>query len=130
MVRVEPFHSRSDFPREALEASPSAVILAEISGPIVYATDKLRQWYGYAPCEIIGGSIEKLLPDMCDLSAQGAPLRAVAANGCTSKNGSGHGRSTPRYRRVRCKDGREVLADVTVVTVVDAAAPMLLANLG
>lgn len=130
MARLSSSLFASHSPRQMLEGSSSAVVLAEISGSILYATEKVRQWFGYAPSEITGHSIMKLLPDMCDLFAQGAPHRAAPEKVSRSVDAVADDSEPRMFRRVRCKDGREVFADVTVVTVVEATEPLLLASLG
>jgi PAS domain S-box-containing protein len=54
--------SRARF-RAVLERSPNAIVAVDRSGRIVYANPQLTETFGYTIDEVIGQSVERLLPD-------------------------------------------------------------------
>ncbi len=48
--------------RQLLEAMPDAVLLVDDTGCIILANDAVRQIFGYEPDELLGMSIEKVVP--------------------------------------------------------------------
>ncbi len=48
--------------RTLLELAPDATVVVDASGTIVFANAQIEQTFGYKPIELIGSSVEKLLP--------------------------------------------------------------------
>ncbi len=46
----------------ALESAPDAIVISDQSGSVVFANRQVTALFGYEPEEILGGSIEQLLP--------------------------------------------------------------------
>ena len=61
--------------RELLESTPDAIVLANVTGHIVYVNSHAERLFGYAPGELRGQPVEMLLP----LRFRGAHLRHRAA---------------------------------------------------
>lgn len=61
--------------RIAVEAAPMAILMANASGRIVLANPMLERMFGYAPNELVGQSVENLVPP--DIRAQHAVQRAA-----------------------------------------------------
>ncbi|HYC08506.1 MAG TPA: ATP-binding protein [Steroidobacteraceae bacterium] len=51
------------FLAEALDSAPDAIVIADPGGCIRYANSQVRTLLGYEPAELIGQSIEQLLPE-------------------------------------------------------------------
>ncbi len=49
--------------RGALEAAPDAMIIIDVSGRVVYANRQVSALFGYSHDEIIGQSVERLMPE-------------------------------------------------------------------
>jgi PAS domain S-box-containing protein len=48
--------------QSALEACPSGVLMVDRSGTITFANSLIRQWLGYDADELVGQSVERLVP--------------------------------------------------------------------
>lgn len=125
MNRIVNLFSGAQLTRQTLDAASSAVVLADLSGAIVYANENLARWFGYQPAEINGCSIAGLLPEMCDDFAQGAQL---GSHGDTFEQANERTPPQP-YCRVRCKDGSEVFSDVTVTAFPTQSESLWMASL-
>jgi PAS domain S-box-containing protein len=53
----------SDDLRALLEASPNAIVAVDEQGRIVYANPRVSTTFGYAPVELLGSPVERLVPD-------------------------------------------------------------------
>ncbi len=52
-----------DLIQNALESAPDAIVISDAGGAIVFANRQVAALFGYDPQEIVGGSIEQLLPE-------------------------------------------------------------------
>lgn len=52
-----------DLIQDALESAPDAIVISDAGGTIVFANRQVAALFGYEPREIVGGSIEQLLPE-------------------------------------------------------------------
>jgi PAS domain S-box-containing protein len=69
----------SELARRALDSAPDAMVITDRSGVILFANRRVSSLFGYAREEIVGGSIERLIPE---------PIRnRRAAQGEESLNG-------------------------------------------
>ena len=46
-----------------LESVPDAIVVVDSAGTIVYANQLVEQVFGFAPCDLVGQSVELLLPE-------------------------------------------------------------------
>ncbi|MGA2707701.1 MAG: PAS domain S-box protein [Steroidobacteraceae bacterium] len=53
----------SEMPRDALDAAPDAMLIIDAAGIIRFANRQVSALFGYARDEVIGQSIERLMPD-------------------------------------------------------------------
>jgi PAS domain S-box-containing protein len=53
----------SELARRALDSAPDAMVITDRSGVILFANRRVSALFGYAREEIIGGSIERLIPE-------------------------------------------------------------------
>ena len=53
----------ADFLGEALDSAPDAIVITDASGRILFANSRVSALLGYEPAELVGESIEKLLPE-------------------------------------------------------------------
>jgi two-component system, sensor histidine kinase len=52
-----------DLIQNALESAPDAIVISDAGGTIVFANRQVAALFGYDPREIVGGSVEQLLPE-------------------------------------------------------------------
>ena len=52
-----------DLIQSALETAPDAIVISDRTGTIVFANRQVAALFGYQPSEMVGHSIEQLLPD-------------------------------------------------------------------
>jgi two-component system, sensor histidine kinase len=52
----------AEFLGEALDSAPDAIVITDASGRILFANSRVSTLLGYDPAELVGESIEKLLP--------------------------------------------------------------------
>jgi PAS domain S-box-containing protein len=62
-ARVDVEVLTSEFLRSALESSPDAMIIVDPAGSIVFGNAQLSALFGYSRGEIIGTSVERLMPE-------------------------------------------------------------------
>ncbi|WP_182870068.1 sensor histidine kinase [Rhodopirellula sp. JC639] len=104
-----------------MEFSPTAVVVANDSGTILFANENVQNWFGYACSELTGSTLEGLLPEIAGRDEHAHSAHPVShATSCQRRGG--------RQRAV-CKDGSEVVVDVTLVPVEEQSEPLLLASL-
>ena len=48
--------------RSLLEAAPDATVIVDADGKVVFANERIRHTFGYAPAELVGSRVEVLLP--------------------------------------------------------------------
>ena len=53
----------ADFLREALDSSPDAIVISDAAGSIIFASARVNRLLGYDAAELVGQSIESLLPE-------------------------------------------------------------------
>jgi two-component system, sensor histidine kinase len=53
----------AEFLGEALDSAPDAILITDAAGRILFANSRVRTLLGYDPAELIGQSIENLLPE-------------------------------------------------------------------
>jgi len=99
---------------QLLEASPYAILSVDREGRIASANDKVRIYFGYYREELIGQSVELLVPDAA---------RDRHVHDRKSFGHAAHARAMSRGRSVsaRRKDGTEFQADISLTPVEDAA---------
>jgi PAS domain S-box-containing protein len=93
--------------RRLLELAPDAILICDEHGLIQFANAQTTAWFGYPPDELIGHSVEALVPDA---------YRAAHAQQRTAYM------AAPRSRpmgpgldlRARCKDGRELPVEISL----------------
>lgn len=49
--------------REIVERTPNGVIIVEATGTIVMVNDKITDWFGYSKEELLGNSVDMLVPE-------------------------------------------------------------------
>lgn len=107
--------------RLAVDASPAAMIMVDISGIIEFASAETVRMFGYAIHELIGQSIDRLVPPR--LGAAHAGLRqGFFAH--PSKRPMGGGRSLNATR----KDGAEFPVEIALTPIDSAGGIMVLAT--
>jgi PAS domain S-box-containing protein len=93
--------------RSIIETAPDGMLVTDAGGQILLANPELERIFGYAPGELIGGSIEQLVPDRVRGAHDG--LRKTFMNEQRSRvMGAGPSLSG------RHKDGREIAIAVTL----------------
>ncbi|QDV86080.1 Sensor protein FixL [Stieleria magnilauensis] len=103
-----------------MEVSPSAVVVADHSGTILFANENAQHWFGYAPSEITGSTLDGLLPEISQRDDHAHSAHAMAQTPIDMEQGG--------PQRVVCKDGSEMVVDVTLVPVEEQSEPLILAN--
>lgn len=53
----------ADLTKDALESAPDAIVISDAAGTIVFSNRQVAALFGYEPQEIVGASIEQLLPE-------------------------------------------------------------------
>jgi PAS domain S-box-containing protein len=94
--------------RSIIETAPDGMLVADASGQILLTNPELERIFGYASGELVGGSIEQLVPERMRGGHSGL-RQAFMAEGRSRTMGSGS--STLQGR---CKDGSEVNVAVTL----------------
>ncbi len=94
--------------RSIIEAAPDGMLVAEASGRIVLTNPEIEKIFGYEPGDLIGGSIEQLVPER--IRGGHAHLRETfMAEGRSRSMGNGPARLAGQR-----KDGSEVVVAVTL----------------
>ncbi len=112
--------SNSSLTRQIMEVSPSAVVIADQAGTILFANENVRHWFGYGCSEITGSTLDGLLPEISRRDDHAHSAHAMAQTTIDMQRGG--------PQRVVCKDGSEVVVDVTLVPVEEQSNPLILAN--
>ncbi|QEF98817.1 Sensor protein FixL [Stieleria maiorica] len=121
MNAIAKLFSDSSLTRQVMEFSPTAVVVANDSGTILYANENVQNWFGYARSELTGSTLDGLLPEIGERDGHAHPAPPVSHSVAVQRRGE--------RQRVVCKDGSEVFVDVTLVPVEEQSEPLLLANL-
>lgn len=108
--------------RLVAEASPAAMIVIGGDGDIRYANAETERMFGYRPQELIGKSVEILVPER--LRRDHASLRQAFVAG-PSKRPMGGGRCLVGARR----DGTEIPVEIGLTPVETGAGPVVVATL-
>ncbi|QDV44270.1 Sensor protein FixL [Stieleria neptunia] len=112
--------SSSSLTRQMMEVSPSAVVVANHAGTILFANENVQQWFGYARSEITGSALDGLLPEISQRDDHAHSAHAMAQTPIDMEQGG--------PQRVVCKDGSEMVVDVTLVPVEEQSESLILAN--
>ncbi len=108
--------------RLAVDASPAAMIMADPDGVIQFANSETERMFGYALDELIGRSIDRLVP--ARLRGRHAALRrGFFAN--PSKRPMGAGRDLKGTR----KDGTEFPVEIALTPIETKTGPIVLATI-
>jgi PAS domain S-box-containing protein len=62
VAQIEPMNLSGELARSLLEAAPDATVIVDNDGKIVFANRQIQATFGYTPAELLGASIETLLP--------------------------------------------------------------------
>lgn len=106
--------------RQAVDASPAAMIMTDDEGRIVLASREVEAMFGYEADELSGGAIEMLLPEQ-DRVAHPQLRRDFMVSPVRRMMGSG------RDLYARHRDGTEFPVEVGLNPVMTAQGPMVLA---
>lgn len=93
--------------RSIIETAPDGMLVADASGQILLTNPELERIFGYASGELIGGSIEQLVPERLR-GTHGGLRQAFMAEGRTRVMGEGSALCGQRM------DGSEVAVTVTL----------------
>ncbi|HEX5827992.1 MAG TPA: ATP-binding protein [Candidatus Limnocylindrales bacterium] len=105
-----------------LDASPNAIVAVDPSGTIAYANPQAGRTFGYAPGELLGSPVERLLPDR--VAEHHASHRAsFAANPHARPMGIG------MDLWARRKDGREFPVEISLSPLDTPDGPLVFATL-
>lgn len=103
----------ADLIQGALESAPDAIVISDAAGTIVFTNRQVAALFGYGPQEIVGASIEQLLPER--LRADHAARRqGFAANPSFRPMGTG----LELYGRR--KDGSEFPVEISLSPIAGA----------
>ena len=105
---------------EALNSAPDAIVLTDSSGCILFANSQIAALLGYQPDEIVGRSIELLLPER--LRARHVGHRRRYSNGPSARP-MGSGLDLAALR----KDGTEVSVEISLSPIRSGAGQQLIA---
>lgn len=108
--------------QEAIEASPTGILLLECDGTIVLANRALERLLGYARAELIGEGVDRLLPGATAAIQAGGPLSQAPVE---------TGAEAPAYRcelNGRRTDGSPLPVEIAWNAIETSAGPLLLAS--
>jgi PAS domain S-box-containing protein len=108
--------------RSAVEASPNGIVMADPAGRIVLANRRMEVILGYRPDELIGRSVELLLPESLRRDHEDL-RRGYLADPRSRQMGAG------RDLRARRKDGREVPVEIGLSPVRRESGTHVLASI-
>ena len=110
MPFVKPFRellTETSLAGDLLEYAPDAIVIADTSGRIVYANRQVESLLGYVGAELVGESIEMLLPERFrDVHR----MHRAAYVEAPSERPMGDGREL----RARRRDGAEVIVEISL----------------
>jgi PAS domain S-box-containing protein len=96
--------------RELIEHAPDAILQIDTSGKIIVANSTAESMFGYTRDELLGSSVDRLVPE-ANRSAHPGHRKAFAAAGVTRPMGQG------LDLRARRKDGTEVPVEISLSPV-------------
>ncbi|WP_049820106.1 hybrid sensor histidine kinase/response regulator [Bradyrhizobium japonicum] len=99
--------------RGVLAASPDAVIMVSAAGVIKFASDRVTDIFGYAPEELVGNSIEMLIPERFR-SEHSSQLKAYFRKPTSRMMGGG------MLLSGRCKNAMEFPAEISISPIIVA----------
>lgn len=105
---------------ETLESAPDAVVTVDSSGSIVFVNDQVKALFGYERDELIGRSVDELLPGQIR-DAHAAHRARYLADPRTRPMGTGIDLAARR------KDGSEFPVDISLSTIHSGAGPLVTA---
>jgi len=94
--------------RAILEHAPDAILISDSQGRIVHANDQAELMFGYGREEIIGRSIELLVPERFREAHVSRRLEHLAEPSRRLMGGAGN------YFQARCKDGSELPVEISL----------------
>lgn len=106
-TRTEQIQEKEARLSSILAASPDAVVAIEATGQIVFASDRVRDVFGYDPEEIVGGPVETLMPGRYR-DGHAGHLRNFLSNPKAREMGAGLTLSASR------KDGSEFPVEISL----------------
>lgn len=121
MNQIAQLFSATSLTRHALEMSSSATVVTDTGGTILFANQNVRHWFGYSESEITGRSLDGLLPEMRKRDQFAHSARPMSQGETTKLE------MLPQ--RMLCKDGSEILVNVSLVEVQEQSQLLLLANM-
>ncbi len=107
----EALRTSANWFRQLVENAPDAIIMVKRDGTIALINDEAERLFGHAPCELVGQSVDVLLPE--------------AFRHAHAKQRSAYG-AAPKARRMgttgldliaRAKDGRELPVEISLTPV-------------
>jgi PAS domain S-box-containing protein len=113
-------HSEEVF-RKAIEASPVGIVMIDAAGHIVLANPETERLFGYAAGELIGQTIDILVPDA--IRARHAHLRVKFADGPKMRSGKA------RAFKGRRKDGSEFSVEIGLNPIQTDDGPLVLGSI-
>lgn len=120
MNQIAKLFSDRSLVRNALEFSSDAAVVADLSGTILYANQNVQHWFGYRRSEITGQTLDGLLPEFGS--------RDGHAHSVYTLSHVDHGQAFVGPQRVVCKDGTEVTAVLTLVSVEEQSEELIFAH--
>ena len=93
--------------RELLESAPDATVIVDKAGEIVLANDQAEKLFGYSAEELVGNSVEVLIPERLRGRHEGH-RHGFFADPAARPMGAG------RELFARCKDGRELAVEISL----------------
>jgi PAS domain S-box-containing protein len=112
---------RDDHFRLAVESAPSAMIVTDSTGVIQYANEETGRMFGYRSDELIGKSVDVLVPNRL---REGHALLGQGFFANPSKRSMGVGRDL----RATHRSGREFPVEIALTPIATDAGPSVLAT--
>ncbi|MBI4177801.1 PAS domain S-box protein [bacterium] len=107
--RTDRQHAEARF-RAVVESSPYAILMADTAGKMIFANQQAEILFGYSQAELIGQSIDLLVPDRVR-GRHSEYRREFEANPSTRPMGAG------RDLYARRKDGTEIPVEIGLTTL-------------
>ncbi len=107
--------------RLAVDASPAAMIMVDVNGVIEFANAETERMFGYGVDQLIGQSIDMLVPSRLRTAHAGL-RRGFFANPSTRPMGAGRDLNGTR------KDGREFPVEIALTPIDAESGPIVLAT--
>ena len=108
-----------DFPDRLVRDCPDAIIYADAQGVIRFWNAAATRIFGYGESEALGGSLDLIIPER--LRARHWQGYDEVMQGRTSRYGEGSLLAVP----ARCKDGRQISVEFTILPLHDPSGALL-----